>query len=365
MKNEWKHLYGVIKSPEKLDSGSLNMGNLNIDVYPISYQGLAAVVSRVDSMSYKTMPKELILRHLLDHQKVIERVMESNPIIPFKFGSVAKNEKEVEHILMKGYTLFNSLLPWVQDRIEVELVAKWDRAKVFKTLYEEESEIRSLQKMIEGKSGSDTFLEKVKLGKMVEQCLSKRKVLLKGKILSQLRGYAESLSDHEVMDDLMILNTAFLLRRELEKEFEKSVQYLDKTFSGVVSFKLIGPLPLYSFKCIEIEWTDVNEIKNAFSILGVKEGASLTDIKSAYHRKVQSVHPDKTGDILNPSMEFEKAVKAYRLLSRCYSTYQSLSAEGRILMMEIKTSGSNDQFERKTRKVGIENEDAQIIGRET
>jgi hypothetical protein len=40
------------------------------------------------------------------------------------------------------------------------------------------------------------------------------------------------------MDDLMILNMAFLLRKEMESEFDQKVQYLDQTFLGEVFFKL-------------------------------------------------------------------------------------------------------------------------------
>ena len=49
-------------------------------------------------------------------------------------------------------------LPWVRERVEIELVATGDREKVFKVLYEEESEIRSIQKIIiKGSEGDGTL----------------------------------------------------------------------------------------------------------------------------------------------------------------------------------------------------------------
>ena len=174
MKDGWKHLYGVIGAPEDSNFGPIKVGNKEGEVYSVTYKELSAIVSNTPFIDYKTLTKDLLLRSLLDHQKVIEQVMDSYATIPFKFGSLARNGQEVKQILAQGHSLFKSLLPWVRERVEFELVATWDKEKVFKTLYEEESEIRSLQEMIERKSERDALLEKIKLGKLVHQCLDEK-----------------------------------------------------------------------------------------------------------------------------------------------------------------------------------------------
>jgi DnaJ-domain-containing protein 1 len=213
---------------------------------------------------------------------------------------------------------------------------------VFKSLYEEEPEIRSLQEMIERKSEREALLEKIKLGKLVCQYLKGRTSRFKETILSQLKGGTESQCDHDVMDDLMILNMGFLLRKEMESEFDQKVQYLDQTFLGEVCLKLVGPLPLYSFRCIEIKWVGAKEIREALALLGLKEQVSLADIRNAYYQKAHSLHPDKTGDSFDSLREFEKVVAAYRLLTKYYRVYQSLPREERLPSIEVKTNGSND-----------------------
>jgi hypothetical protein len=331
----------VIGAPENLNFGPIRAGNQEGEVYSVTYKELSAIVSNTPFIDYKTMTKDLLLRSLLDHQKVIERVMDSHATVPFKFGSLARTEKEVKKILAQGYSLFKSLFPWVGERAEFELVATWDREKVFKAIYEGESEIRSLQEMIERKSERDALLEKIKLGKLVCQYLKERRSRFKETILSQLKGCPESQCDHDVMDDLMILNMAFLLRKEMESEFDRKVQYLDQTFLGEVCFKLVGPLPLYSFRCIEIEWAEAKEVREAFVFLGLKEDASLDDLRSAYYQKAQSIHPDKTGEPLNSVSEFEKLAEAYKFLRKYYNQHRSFPREDRILLMEVRTNGSN------------------------
>ena len=342
MEDGRKHLYGVIGASENLNFGPIRVGNQDDEVYSVTYKGLSAILSNTSFTDYKTMTKDVVIRYLLDHQKVVESMMNSHPIIPFKFGSLAHSEKDVEQILTQGYTLFKPLLPWVRERVEFELVASWDREKVFKALYEEESEIRSLQEMIERKSEREALLEKIKLGKLVCQYLKGRRSRFKETILSQLKGCTESQCDHDVVDDLMILNMAFLLRKEMESEFDRRVQSLDQTFLGEVCFKLIGPLPLYSFQCIEIEWADAKDVREALALLGLKEPVSLADIRNAYYQRVHSLHPDKMGDSFDSLREFENVVAAYRLLTKYYRIYQSFPREERLPFIEVKTNGSND-----------------------
>jgi len=341
MKDEWKHLYGVADASESLSVGPIETENQGSKVYAVTYKDLSAIVSNTPFINFKTMRKDLLVQSLLNHQKIVEKVMGSCSIIPFKFGSLAHTEKEVERILILGYGLFKSLLPWVSERVEFELTATWNREMIFKVLYEEEPEIQSLQKMVESKPERDALFEKIKLGKLVRQSLLRRRLLFKDKIVSQLHGCIESQCDHDAIDDLMILNTAFLTKKDVEDEFHRMVQQLDHDFSGEVFFRLIGPLPLYSFKCVEIEWSSGDRIRDALSLLGLEENATSADLKAAYYRKGQCLHPDKIGYHSGTSPEFEKVVEAYGLLRKYYSLHRSLPEEGRILLMEVKMNGSN------------------------
>ncbi len=312
MQTGWKHLYGVIDRSEGLNFSGGCRENQEPEVYSVTYRRFAAIVSDSPFPNYKAVPKDVIIRHLLDHQRVVERVMESNSIIPFRFGSSAQNEKEIERVLSNGYDLFKSLIPWIRERAEFELAVTWNKDKVFKSLYGEETEIRSLQEKIRSNGEGNVLAEQVKLGEMVQQCLIKKAGRLKDQIFSQLKSCAESVIDHDVSNDFMILNTAFLLRKTMEHEFERKVRSLDEAFLGEVTFKLIGPLPLYSFKCLEIEWVDSDQVRSALSALGLSEDASWKDIRRSYRQKAKIAHPDKKGA---PS-EFQKLFEAYGLLER-------------------------------------------------
>ena len=195
--------------------------------------------------------------------------------------------------------------------------------------------------MIEGNSGKDSLPKRIELGKAVHECLLRRRSLFEEKILLQLDGVAESRCEHDPMDDLMILNAAFLLKKLREGEFERQVQQLDRVFFGEVFFKLIGPLPLYSFNSMELNGAMPIRYKGT-SLLGLKEEATSADLKAAYYGKAQSLHPDKMDGLPGGSLEFEKVAGAYRLLKKYHFPHRPLPEEGRIPLMEIKNG--SDQW---------------------
>lgn len=55
-------------------------------------------------------------------------------------------------------------------------------------------------------------------------------------------------------------------------------------------------------------------MKNFYKTLGVRENATLSEIKRAYREKVKQLHPDMNGESSNKD-EFDEVVKAYRVLS--------------------------------------------------
>ena len=55
-------------------------------------------------------------------------------------------------------------------------------------------------------------------------------------------------------------------------------------------------------------------MKDFYEVLGVRENASLAEIKKAYRKKVKDLHPDLIGDVSQKD-KFDEVVKAYRVLS--------------------------------------------------
>ena len=55
-------------------------------------------------------------------------------------------------------------------------------------------------------------------------------------------------------------------------------------------------------------------MRDFYEVLGVRQNATLAEIKKAYREKVKAFHPDLTGDVSQKD-KFDEVVKAYRILS--------------------------------------------------
>ena len=55
-------------------------------------------------------------------------------------------------------------------------------------------------------------------------------------------------------------------------------------------------------------------MKDFYEVLGVRQNATLSEIKKAYREKVKLFHPDLSGDVTHRD-EFNEVVQAYRVLS--------------------------------------------------
>ena len=55
-------------------------------------------------------------------------------------------------------------------------------------------------------------------------------------------------------------------------------------------------------------------MENLYAVLGVRNEATLAEIKKAYREKVKNLHPDSTGKSAD-NEEFSRVVHAYRVLS--------------------------------------------------
>jgi hypothetical protein len=81
----------------------------------------------------------------------------------------------------------------------------------------------------------------------------------------------------------------------------------------LLNFKLIGPLPCYSFYTIEVLELNPEAVAQANIELGLREETSESEIKKAYLGKAKLFHPDaQKGNV--DEENFNRITKAYHTL---------------------------------------------------
>ena len=106
----------------------------------------------------------------------------------------------------------------------------------------------------------------------------------------------------------MLLNQAFLLERTNEEAFNHTLNQLDSKFADLLNFRLVGPLPPYSFATLLIASLNEEDVRKARETLKLNGQISPERLKQTYDKLAMKLHPDKGGSPL----EFELVTAAYK-----------------------------------------------------
>jgi len=286
------------------------------EVYSIPYKDISAIVSNEEIVDYTHMLKDALARLLVRHQKVIEKIMSLGyTIIPMRLGTFAADETDIKDILNKGYTLIKNIFKKISDKIEIDVVSTWNDFDSVLKEAGEEKEIKEFKERLLANSKGITVDDQMKVGIMLKKALDNKREKCAFKIQSVLKNDSHDLKIHELMDDKMVINSAFLINKSRHKEFYRKIESLNNEFEEKLNFRCVGPLPPYSFYTLEIERIQFNDVNRARKKLRILDDiTSKYKIKKAYQRLALSYHPDKNPDRPGIEKEFNEINKAYKLL---------------------------------------------------
>ncbi len=307
-----KYIYGFIE--EKTGAPAICSYE---GIYTIPYKDICAVVSDSQFVDYAALPKNEVARYLLRHQQVIEKVMAAHAIIPVRLGTYAFHRREVEEILSRGYKKIKDIFKQIENKIEIDLAATWsDLGAVIREVAGEE-EIGQFKQTLLNKKEGVTADDQMKIGVMVQNHLKQKRNKYALEIQTCLSGISELIKVHDLMDDNMVMNSAFLINWDKQISFETTIEELNTRFEDKLNFRCVGPLPPYSFYTLEIKKMQSEEIEWAKKKLGLNGFTNRNDIKKAYYRQAFISHPDQNPDTPHIENEFSDVARAYSILVDC------------------------------------------------
>lgn len=345
LSNDVLHLYCFIEANKEKSFGPSGIGGRNDAVYTVHHHDISAVVSNSPILSYDSMIKEDLIPYLFAHQSVIERVMKDHTVIPVKFGTTAQDRGEVERFVEKGYSQLKDALRAMRGKIELDVVALWNDLNLILREIGEEEEIKKFQEAIAAKPPEGTLEEKIKIGKMVKVALDKRRERCAKEILEALKGLVCDYRSHDLLDDGMIVNTAFLIEGKKEGEFGERLNWINEKYDERVYFRCVGPLPPYSFSTVEVKRFEFEVVDRSRRLLGLGEEATLNEIKEAYRGLAQKYHPDKNPNSPGADEKFKELAKAYKvLIDYCQSEKCSFNESDIKDSIVVRIKGSHENF---------------------
>ena len=257
---EGKYIYCIIETKIERNFGPIGIGERGDEVSTIGYRNLSIVISN------SPMTKYVVSReNLLAHERVVEEVMKEFTVLPVRFCTIASHADEIRSLLDRRYREFKNLLRDMDHKIELGIKGLWKNMDtIFKEITVENKEIKRLKEKLQNDnrknnvSATRTFLEgKMEVGKLVENALKRKKEKEAENIIDALRRTAIDHKLNNTIGDEMFINTAFLVDRGREKEFDNIMDDLSEEYKDRIKFMYAGPLPPYNFVNITIypeEW---------------------------------------------------------------------------------------------------------------
>jgi hypothetical protein len=312
-----RYVYGFTKGGRKTDFGPIGLLGNGEQVYALPEDGLAAVVSETTEDAIALLPKEQLAERLARHQSVVESVMRSGQtVLPMKFGTMLADETQVSTLLRDNRRRLHGLLDEIEGLFEVEVIVTWpDVQQVFAEIAGEE-EVEEMKRRIAELPPGESQSQRVALGKMVKERLEEKKRALQERIVPPLRQAARKTVRHAIRNDPVVVNAAFLVDRAARYKLEALVRETDRWEDGRLNFRIVGPLPPYSFSTVQVQRAELAELDEARRQLDLPERITVEQVADAARSAMRRYHPDADSGDEELPQKFERAKAAADLLKR-------------------------------------------------
>ena len=285
-------------------------------VYSLNYKNISAIVSNKVNIKLDSLDRESLAYLLIEHQKINEIIIANGKriIIPMQLGTILDSEADVTKILQTGYALIVEIFKKIEHVEEDDLIVKWSD---FSLTLKEVSEAPDVTLLKERYINNEAREQKdlIAIGALIKEKIDIKNKEITDKIINTLLPSCIDVKQHETMGDEMLINAAFLIEKGNSELFSQLIDALDAEFSDKLGFKIVGPLPCYSFYTLEVKTITSTDVKNAINQLGLEGDISENKIKKAYRDKASILHPDKFQDDSNENLQsFNNLNEAYHTM---------------------------------------------------
>jgi hypothetical protein len=244
-KSAAKYVYGVVRAE---GAASRKLTGINDEpVAAVASEGLAALTSDVPDEFLQAGRDEL-----LTHSRVLEQALESETVLPMRFGVVLPDERAVrEELLAPHREELEAQLREMDGKVEINLKVLHDEEIVLREVLAEIPEAAELRRSIQGKPEDATYYERIRLGELIAQALEDKRERTGPAIVERLSPHAVAVQVGEPAHERMALNASFLVERKDLERFDRAVDELGEEQGGRIRVKYTGPLPPHSF--VELE----------------------------------------------------------------------------------------------------------------
>lgn len=258
------YAYGLVDTlPHSLDVPGIDQQH---PIYPVVDRGMCVLVSRIDLNTFQSQVRDLsaalnrtdtsahsdIARILRLHEGVVEHLRQQSTVVPFKFGTIVKDEQAVSQLLHDYEEHFRRLLSRFAGKAEWGLKVYVDRQAMVRDVTHRVLEDQHLDDR-QAPSRGMAYLQRKKIEEEARETVRAQLATIAETIVEQLGADACEAQLHEPMPRTlvgqeMLLNAVYLLTDTHATHFCQHVAALREMYAAPgLEIDISGPWSPYSF----------------------------------------------------------------------------------------------------------------------
>jgi hypothetical protein len=235
------HLYGVTWSDAELPEDVT--GRQGVPPRKVVDEDLAAIVTDID------LDASARRQDLLAHAHVLEACVETDTVVPARFGIGLTDDDAVIRSVLRGRSdLLHELLEAFDGVQQVTVRVALEEEAALREVLARRPDLRMARDAMAGPEQAGEEVEGlVQLGREVSDEVARLREEHRLAVLDELLPLAHAVVESDTPGHWEVLHAAFLVARTNRAQFDQAVARVDDQGRTTRSLRYVGPQPPYSF----------------------------------------------------------------------------------------------------------------------
>jgi Gas vesicle synthesis protein GvpL/GvpF len=235
------YVYGIMRRSDAAHAvGALKD---KIAVETVEHERISALVSPTPGTDLKLRRDKI-----LAHADVLQAAFEHGPVLPFRFGTAVADADTVRReLLAPSADRLAARLDALDGKVEMQLKAVYAEEPFLRSVLAQDAALARRVERTQNMPAAASHFERIRIGEAIAAAVQGRATADGSALLEVLAPIAV---DHVVSPphhERALANVAFLVERAELGRFDEAVETMSEQRGAEIEFKLIGPMPPYSF----------------------------------------------------------------------------------------------------------------------
>ena len=237
------YVYGILPADIEVAVGIPGVGEHPGLLRDVRFDGLAALISEVDSSGRLGSPDDL-----RTHREILDATAAEVPVLPLRFGTILTSEDAVaEDLLAAHRDEFTAALDQLEGRTEFQVKGRYVKDAVLGEVLSQNKQAAGLRDAIQGKDPDVSRNARIELGQLLSQAVKARREEDTRTLRQAMERLCVASVAREPAHELDAVHVAFLLAVDQEPEAERVIEDLAHEWEGRIDVQLLGPMAAYDF----------------------------------------------------------------------------------------------------------------------